>query len=110
MMELAMEGNVANFIEMLKAAGLNETLALEEGPFTIFAPTDEAFDNLPEDLVANLTSDPEMLKQVLLGHVVPGVAFKAADLEDEDTVFESAQGSTLRVNLYLKSTFYGVSF
>jgi uncharacterized surface protein with fasciclin (FAS1) repeats len=48
-----------------------ETLR-SEGPFTVFAPTDEAFARLPEGTVESLLADPEALRTVLLYHVVPG--------------------------------------
>jgi uncharacterized surface protein with fasciclin (FAS1) repeats len=44
----------------------------ESGPFTVFAPTDEAFDKLPEGTLASLLEDPEALKEILLYHAVPG--------------------------------------
>jgi len=57
----------------LKAAGLTETLA-GEGPFTVFAPTDEAFAALPQDALQELLK-PEnkaILVKILTYHVVPG--------------------------------------
>ena len=55
----------------IAAAGLEEVLT-DEGPFTVFAPTDEAFAKLPEGTVEALLNDKEALKQVLLYHVVSG--------------------------------------
>jgi uncharacterized surface protein with fasciclin (FAS1) repeats len=55
----------------IDAAGLEEVLT-EGGPFTVFAPTDEAFAKLPEGTVEALLKDKEALKQVLLYHVVSG--------------------------------------
>jgi uncharacterized surface protein with fasciclin (FAS1) repeats len=53
-----------------------------EGPFTVFAPTDEAFAALPEGTLDTLLADPEGdLTQILLYHVVPGKVM-AADLSD----------------------------
>lgn len=43
-----------------------------EGPFTVFAPTDEAFAKLPEGTIEGLLKDKETLKQILLYHVVSG--------------------------------------
>lgn len=56
----------------LTAAGLVETLDKGEGPFTVFAPTDEAFAKLPAGTVEGLLADTEALKAVLLYHVVDG--------------------------------------
>jgi len=55
----------------IEAAGLTETLD-QSGPFTVFAPTDEAFAQLPEGLLESLLADPATLKKVLLYHAVSG--------------------------------------
>jgi uncharacterized surface protein with fasciclin (FAS1) repeats len=62
----------------INTAGLDDTLA-GEGPFTLFAPTDEAFEALPEGALDALLSDPEMLTEVLNYHVL-GEEALAADL------------------------------
>lgn len=54
---------------LLAQSGLNATLA-GDGPFTLFAPTDEAFDALPKELLAALEDEPEALEQLLSYHVV----------------------------------------
>lgn len=51
-------------------AGLVETL--RGGPFTVFAPTDDAFAKLPLDVLHAVQDNPDMLQTVLLHHVVPG--------------------------------------
>ncbi|MDX1654985.1 MAG: fasciclin domain-containing protein [Candidatus Competibacteraceae bacterium] len=58
-------------VEAVKAAGLVETLQ-GEGPFTVFAPTDEAFAALPEGTLDSLLADKQALTRVLTYHVVPG--------------------------------------
>ena len=60
-------------VAAVTAAGLAETLA-SEGPFTVFAPTDDAFAALPEGTVDDLLKpeNKDKLTQVLLYHVVPG--------------------------------------
>jgi len=60
-------------LKAAKAAGLAETLATK-GPFTVFAPTDKAFNALPEGTLENLLKpeNKETLKAILLYHVVPG--------------------------------------
>ncbi len=68
---LAEEAGFTTLVAAVKAAGLEVTLT-EQGPFTVFAPTDEAFAKLPEGTVANLLANPEQLKKVLLMHVVSG--------------------------------------
>ena len=52
----------------MEKAGLTETLS-GIGPFTVFAPTNEAFDNLPKSVIDGLTADTELLKKVLLYHI-----------------------------------------
>jgi uncharacterized surface protein with fasciclin (FAS1) repeats len=56
---------------LIVQAGLTETLK-GEGPFTVFAPTDEAFKAVPADTLAKLGADKELLKSVLTFHVLPG--------------------------------------
>lgn len=68
---LAKEAGFKTLTAAVQAAGLAETLT-EKGPFTVFAPTDEAFAKLPEGTVENLLANPEQLKKVLLFHVVSG--------------------------------------
>jgi uncharacterized surface protein with fasciclin (FAS1) repeats len=68
---LAQEAGFKTLTAAVEAAGLDAVLT-EEGPFTVFAPTDEAFAKLPAGTVENLLANPEMLKKVLLYHVVSG--------------------------------------
>ena len=90
----------------------NELFLPFSAPLTFFAPTDEAFGNLTKEEFKKLDSDPELLKNVLLGHVVPKKAlFYRGGALEEDQVYESAAptGPLLRVNIYLKSKFFDVS-
>ncbi|MDJ0739362.1 MAG: fasciclin domain-containing protein [Gammaproteobacteria bacterium] len=64
-------GSFNTLVEAVKAAGLVETLK-SDGPFTVFAPTDEAFAKLPKGTLESLLADPDKLAQVLKYHVVPG--------------------------------------
>ena len=73
-------GNFTTLVAAVEAAGLVETLS-GEGPFTVFAPTDEAFAALPEGTVEGLLADTEALTAVLTYHVVPG-AVMSGDLSD----------------------------
>jgi len=75
-------------------AGLVETLK-GEGPFTVFAPTDEAFAKVPAATLDALLQDKAQLKQVLLYHVVPGrvMAADAAGLDSAKT----AQGQSFTI-------------
>lgn len=64
-------GSFNTLAAALEAADLVDTLQ-GEGPFTVFAPTDEAFAALPDGALDQLLADPDALKQVLLLHVVSG--------------------------------------
>ena len=64
-------GKFNTLAKVLTETGLVEALQ-GEGPFTVFAPTDEAFKNLPDGALEGLLKDKEALKNVLLYHVVSG--------------------------------------
>jgi len=76
--DLVAAGSFTTLVELVTAAGLAETLS-GAGPFTVFAPTDAAFEAVAADLGVNLDdhintliADPALLKDVLLYHVVSG--------------------------------------
>ena len=71
-------------VELLTQAGLVEILS-GEGPFTVFAPTNDAFDALDPETLEAVASDPDLLESVLFYHVVEGTVL-STDLEDEATV------------------------
>ena len=76
------DGRFTTLVAAVQAAGLVETLK-GEGPFTVFAPTDEAFAKLPAGTVEDLLKPEnlETLTNILLYHVVPGKVM-AADVVD----------------------------
>src|SRR5437868_8472133 len=83
-------------VAAVKAAGLVETLQ-GAGPFTVFAPTNEAFDKLPKGTVDNLVK-PEnkaTLTKILTYHVIPG-KLDASDLTDGKKL-KTAEGEELTV-------------
>jgi uncharacterized surface protein with fasciclin (FAS1) repeats len=59
-----------------------------EGPFTLFAPTDDAFEKLPEGTIESLLKDKEALKAILLYHVVSGkvTSEKVVELDKAETI------------------------
>jgi len=73
-------GSFTTLVAAVQAAGLVDTLK-GDGPFTVFAPTDEAFAALPEGTVDALLADPEKLAAILTYHVVPGKVM-STDLSD----------------------------
>ena len=91
-------GSFNTLIAAVQAAGLEDTLR-GEGPFTVFAPTDDAFAALPEGTLDSLLL-PENLDQlvsILTYHVVPG-KLMAADVSAMDTL-ETVNGDPLAVTL-----------
>jgi uncharacterized surface protein with fasciclin (FAS1) repeats len=96
-------GNFKTLVTAVQAAGLVDTLN-GEGPFTVFAPTDEAFAKLPEGTVENLLANVEELKKVLTYHVVSGKVMSsevvnmtsAPTLEGGSLTIDSSNG--VRVN------------
>jgi uncharacterized surface protein with fasciclin (FAS1) repeats len=72
-------GSFKTLVKAVQAAGLVDTLK-SAGPFTVFAPTDEAFAKLPAGALEKLIANPEQLKAVLTYHVVSGKVM-AADVK-----------------------------
>jgi uncharacterized surface protein with fasciclin (FAS1) repeats len=64
-------GTLSTLVAIIDSAGLETTLA-GDGLFTIFAPSDEAFDALPEGTVEALFAEPAKLLEILTYHVTPG--------------------------------------
>ena len=93
-LELAISGKFTKLVEAVTAAGLIETLK-SPGPFTVFAPTDEAFDRLPLGLVERLLKDAPMSKNILLYHVVPK-KIMAEELGKLNSV-KTVQGQELKI-------------
>lgn len=94
--EIAVAGKqFKTLVAAIKAAGLVDTLQ-GTGPFTVFAPTDEAFAKLPAGTVEGLLKDLPKLKSVLTYHVVSGkvLAKDVAGVKSAMTV----QGDNLRVD------------
>lgn len=71
--DTAVAGNFNTLVTAVKAAGLADTLK-GPGPFTVFAPTDEAFAKLPAGTLESLLKpeNKDKLRSILLYHVVPG--------------------------------------
>jgi len=80
-------GNFTTLLAAAQAAGLVETLT-GTGPYTVFAPTDEAFAKLPAGTVESLLKDKEKLAQILTYHVVTGkvMAKDVAGMDSATTV------------------------
>lgn len=91
-------GQFNTLVAAVKAAGLVGTLK-GRGPFTVFAPTDEAFAKLPAGTVEYLLKpeNKEMLVAVLTYHVVPG-KIMAGDIAGKTAMVETVQGGELSVD------------
>ncbi len=89
-------GSFNTLVAAVQAAGLVETLQ-SAGPFTVFAPTDEAFAKLPDGTVEALIANPDQLREILLYHVVPGKVM-AADVVGLSSA-TTAQGSDISIML-----------
>ncbi|MEZ2236646.1 fasciclin domain-containing protein [Microcoleus sp.] len=88
-------GSFTTLVAAVKAAGLVDTLK-GAGPFTVFAPTDEAFAKLPEGTVETLLKDIPKLTQILTYHVVSGKVM-AADVV-KLTSATTVEGSTVKID------------
>ena len=89
-------GNFKTLAKLLTDAGLVDTLK-GAGPFTVFAPTDDAFAKVPKATLEALGKDKEKLKAVLTYHVVPGkvTAAQVTKLKDAKTV----QGQSVKISM-----------
>ncbi len=101
-LEVAMSsGSFKTLTRAVSTAGLTETLK-GKGPFTVFAPSDEAFAKLPSSTVDALLKDPSRLKSVLNYHIVQGrpdlrKATSVRTLEGQNLKIENGDGR-IRVN------------
>jgi uncharacterized surface protein with fasciclin (FAS1) repeats len=92
-------GSFGTLVAAVKAAGLVETLK-GKGPFTVFAPTDEAFAKLPAGTVDGLLKDIPKLKKILTYHVVSGKVMaadvtklkSAKTVEGSDVAIDTSKG------------------
>ncbi|MDD9369180.1 MAG: fasciclin domain-containing protein [Acidimicrobiales bacterium] len=92
-------GNFETLVTAVQAAGLEETLR-GEGPFTVFAPTDEAFAALPEGTLDTLLQDPTGdLAGILTYHVVEGEVMADAVAEMDGQEVTTVNGATVTVNV-----------
>jgi uncharacterized surface protein with fasciclin (FAS1) repeats len=94
--------NAGGFSTLLKAAevaGLVDTLS-SGGPFTIFAPTDDAFSKVPSETLNALLAEPEKLKGILLYHAVEGKVMstdlsgtmKVKTLQGQEITIDTSKG------------------
>lgn len=91
-------GSFNTLVAAVQAAGLEDTLR-GDGPFTVFAPTDEAFAALPEGTVESLLQpeNRDQLVAILTYHVVAG-EYMAGDLAGQALSVETVQGDTVDID------------
>jgi uncharacterized surface protein with fasciclin (FAS1) repeats len=88
-------GSFSTLLKAAEVAGLVDTLSTG-GPFTIFAPTDDAFSKIPSETLNSLLADPEKLKGILLYHGIEGKV-KSTDLSGKMNV-KTLQGQEITVD------------
>ncbi|MDG2243483.1 MAG: fasciclin domain-containing protein [Rhodospirillaceae bacterium] len=91
-------GSFNTLVAAVQAAGLVDTLT-SPGPFTVFAPTDEAFGKLPSGAVEDLLKpeNRDQLIAVLTYHVIPGQVM-SADIDGKELTVNTVQGQPLNVD------------
>lgn len=88
-------GNFKTLVAATQAAGLVETLNTK-GPYTVFAPTDEAFAKLPPGTVDSLLKDIPKLTSILTYHVIDGAVLAADVIVHQNLT--TLQGQDLKVD------------
>jgi len=91
-------GSFTTLLTAVQAAGLVDVLK-GEGPFTVFAPTDEAFAKLPAGTLEALLADRDMLIAVLTYHVVPGRVTAAQVVDAQSLNPATVQGERLTIQV-----------
>lgn len=84
----------STLVTAVKTAGLVDTLS-GKGPFTVFAPTNKAFEALGEETIKKVLADKELLKKILLAHVIVDKSVMAADVVKLDG--QKVNGFTIKV-------------
>ena len=104
----ASNADFETLVAAVKAAGLVDTLK-GEGPFTVFAPTDEAFAKLPEGTVASLLKpeNKDKLVAILTYHVVPGKVMAADAVKLDGKSATSVQGGGIPITVKDGSVYVG---
>ncbi len=93
-------GNFTTLVSALQAAGLDATLADEGETFTVFAPTDAAFDKIDEAVLNDLIADVPTLTEVLLQHVVSGAAVNSTTAFTlNGSMVETAGGDNVSIEI-----------
>ena len=90
-------GRFNGFLGLVEAAGMADMLK-REGPFTVFAPTDEAFALLPPGTLDRLLAQDRLLQETVQSHIVPDAAIAAGDLLGQAVEVATLLGGTLAID------------
>ena len=88
---------LSTFAEAMEAAKFDQQLS-GEGPYTVFAPTNQAFEQLPEGALDELMKDQAQLTRLLEHHVIEGKALAADDVLGQQSQVDTMSGDTLTVD------------
>lgn len=94
--------NFTVFLDLIRIAGM-EPMLRERGPFTVFAPTDEAFSRVSKERMDEVRGDPEKAVLIMSYHVAPG------RLTSEDLRGATAVESNLGTDLVIRSSDRGIT-
>lgn len=96
----ASQGRFSTLVGLLQDAGLDTVLDDADGTFTVFAPTNEAFDAVDQATMDALAADPDLLETVLLTHVVSGAAVDSVTAYTlNGTTVETAASNNISVEI-----------
>jgi len=101
--DLTSQPDLSTLVNLVVEADLLGALAQNE-PVTIFAPTNDAFAKVPQDVLNSLLANKDQLKNLLLYHVILGSAIPSTALQ-MDNVVQTGAGAPLRVNVYNKDQY-----
>ena len=94
--------NLSVFLDLVRTAGMQPMLR-EQGPFTVFVPTDEAFSRVPEERMEEIRYDADKLFLIVSYHIVPGL------LTSENLRSVAAVRSSLGTDIVVRSSDRGIT-
>ena len=92
-------GSFTTLIAALEATGLNATLSDMDSQFTVFAPTDDAFALLGQDVIDALLADTDTLSDILTYHVISGEVDSSAAISSAGSLVEMVNGDSVGLSL-----------
>ena len=92
-------GSFTTLIAALEATGLDTTLSDMDSKFTVFAPTDDAFALLGQDVIDALLADTDTLSDILTYHVISGEVDSSAAISSAGSLVEMVNGDSVGLSL-----------